>query len=417
MPGCRPVIAVLAGALLLAGGPAAPAAHAARPTTQQTAPAAVAPRALPGMLPPPELADASSYVLMDATTGTIIAEKAPGLAWPPASLAKLMTAYLTYQKIAAGSLKPDQVVPVSAAAWHTGGSRMFISPGADVTVDQLLHGLLIESGNDASVALAQAIAGSRSAFVGMMNAAAARLGLSGTHYANVNGLPHPGMTTTARDIATLSRALLRQYPQILKISAEKYYTFDKIRQRSWNPVLFRDPTVDGLKTGLTDAAGHCIDATALRDGRRLIAVVFGEPNWTAGTKAIEALLDYGYQFATNTTVARAGRPIGSLTDARWKPETIPVGAAHDVEKTLPAAATSALRTHLSLNPPGTPGRRQRRGRRPTDRERQRHHGRHHPRDRPRRIPTRQPGDAADAPGAEDAVARPGGAAPWTPAKG
>jgi D-alanyl-D-alanine carboxypeptidase (penicillin-binding protein 5/6) len=366
MPGCRTAIVALLGGLCLVGGlavppagaagrhvaAAGPKAHKVVPATPVPAgPPPIAPLALPGMPPPPALADQASYVLMDATTGTVIAAKAPDLRWPPASLAKLMAAYLIYQQIAHGSLKMDQVVPVSVTAWRTGGSRMFISPTTTVTVDQLLHGLIIDSGNDATVALAQAAAGTRGAFVQMMNAAAAKLGLAGTHYTNVTGLPDPDMYSTAMDVARLSRALLAQYPQILKISVHKHYTFDKIRQRSWNPVLFHDPTVDGLKTGRTTAAGHCIDATALRDGHRLIAVVLGGPNWSASTKGIEALLDYGYQFYTNATIAEAGRPVGTLTDAKYQPETVPVGFAHDVVATLPIAAVKTLSTTVALDPP------------------------------------------------------------------
>jgi D-alanyl-D-alanine carboxypeptidase (penicillin-binding protein 5/6) len=188
----------------------------------------------------------ASYVLMDMQTGTVIAEKGAMLPRAPASLTKLMTAY---QAIADGKLKPDQDVPVSVAAWKAGGSRMFIAPGMTVTVDQLLHGLVIDSGNDSAVALAQAVAGTQDAFVQRMNAAAEKLGLTGTHYSNVSGLPDPGLQTTALDVAKLSRAILLEYPGILQISAQKHYTFNKIRQRSWNPVLFRDPSVDGLKTG------------------------------------------------------------------------------------------------------------------------------------------------------------------------
>ena len=362
----RPVLAALLGGLLVGGGATAAAArapmhrfdhgrapnpiHAAAQAQPAAGPAPEAPLATAGTPPAPELADESSYILMDASTGAVIAQKAPDLHWPPASLAKLMVAYLTYQRIAQGGLKMDQSIPVSVAAWRTGGSRMFISPNTSVTIDQLLHGLIIDSGNDAAVALAQSIAGTQDAFVQMMNAAAGRLGLTNTHYTNVSGLPSPDMYTSARDIALLSHAILTQDPQILKISVKKHYTYDKIRQRSWNPVLFRDPTVDGLKTGRTDEAGHCIDATALRKGRRLIAVVLGGPSWSASTKAIEALLDYGYQFYTNATLLAAGRPVGTLTDTRWKQETISVGVAHDVVQTLPLSAAKAVRTVLKLDP-------------------------------------------------------------------
>ncbi|MCF3946054.1 D-alanyl-D-alanine carboxypeptidase [Acidiphilium sp. AL] len=318
-------------------------------------PPPTAPLAVPGVPQPPVLPDQASYVLMDAQTGAVIAEKSPNLAWPPASLTKLMTAYLAYQAIAHGTLKMDQTVPVSDVAWHTGGSRMFISPSMTVTVNQLLHGLIIDSGNDAAVALAQAVAGSRSAFVQLMNGEAAKLHLAGTHYTNVDGLPEPTLRTTAMDVALLSRAIVTKYPDYLKISAKKHYTFDKIRQRSWNPVLFHDPTVDGLKTGRTKEAGHCIDATAVRKGRRLIAVVLGGPNWVASTNSIEALLDYGYQFYTNATVATAGKTVGTMATPELQNTAIPVAAAHDVVMTIPVVTAKALITTVSYDPPAQAG--------------------------------------------------------------
>ena len=342
-------------ALALCGATPALAALPPLPPVAPAAAPVLAPLARPDMPPPPELASQAAYVLMDADTGAILAEKAPTLRWPPASLAKLMAAYLTYQSIAHGTLKLDQSITVSTTAWRTGGSRMFISPSQPVTVNQLLHGMLIDSGNDATVALAQAVAGTQGSFVRMMNTAAGKLGLSGTEYTNPTGLPDPGMFTTAADVATLSRALLTADPQILHITAHKHYLFDKIRQRSWNPVLFHDPTVDGLKTGRTNAAGHCIDATALRGGRRLIAVVLGGPSWTVSTKAIEALLDYGYQFYTNRQVIAAGHKLGTLTDPRTQPTVIPVAAARDVTVTLAATAAQHLTTVLAVAPPATGG--------------------------------------------------------------
>ena len=376
----RPVLAALRGALLpavaalfgaavsaaalSATAVAAPPAHqlgrppaAGHPPRGHTRPPAPiydapAQALLPGpaMLPPPALPQVASYVLMDATTGTVIAAKAPDLHWAPASLAKLMVADLTYRAIAAGRLGADRTLVASATAWRTGGSRMFLKPGQTVTVPQLLAGLIIDSGNDAAVVLAQTVGGSRADFVTMMNQQAAKLGLRNTHYTNVTGLPDPAMYTTARDVALLSRAIIDRYPAYLKISVRRHDSFNNIRQRSWNPVLFRDPTVDGLKTGRTDAAGHCIDATALRNGRRLIAVELGAPSWAAGTKAIEALLGYGYQFSANTTVATAGHPLGTLTDPRTEPQTVPVGAGRSLAMTLPVAAARTLTTRLVLDP-------------------------------------------------------------------
>lgn len=355
----RPIISSLL-ALSLASpafaGAGKPFARARHKTTAAAAsapagPPPVAPLAVAGVPAPPELSQIPSYVLMDAQTGAIIAEKSPQAPWPPASLTKLMTAYLTYKALARGTLKMDQDVPVSVAAWKTGGSRMFISPSTTVNVDQLLHGLIIDSGNDAAVALAQAVAGTRGAFVALMNDEAAKLHLTQTHYTNVSGLPDPALRTDALDTALLSRAILTRFPQITRISSKKHYVFDKIRQRSWNPVLFHDPTVDGLKTGRTDEAGHCIDATAVRNGRRLIAVVMGGPSWTVSTQAIEALLDYGYRYYDNETIVTADKPVGQLQNANLEPVTTPVGAAQDVLVTLPMAAAKTMKTTVALDGP------------------------------------------------------------------
>lgn len=337
------------------------APHATRPAAAAASqpadagPPPTAPLAIPGVPMPPNLPQQAAYVLMDANTGAVIAAKAPEKAWPPASLTKLMTAYLTYQAIARGTLKMDQTVPISTTAWHTGGSRMFISPDMTVTVDQLLHGLIIDSGNDAAVALSEAVAGSQEGFVGLMNHEAKALGLSGTHYTDVDGLPNPALRTTALDVARLSRNIVRTYPQFLKISAQKYYTFDKIRQRSWNPVLFHDASVDGLKTGRTDEAGHCIDATALRNGRRLIAVVLGGPSWSVSTHDIEALLDYGYQFYTNVKIVQSGHAVAMMPVPTYRETRLPVGPAHDVTMTIPALAAKSLKTSVTYDAPPRQG--------------------------------------------------------------
>ncbi|MCL5979729.1 MAG: D-alanyl-D-alanine carboxypeptidase [Gammaproteobacteria bacterium] len=300
--------------------------------------------------PAPGLPAIRSYALMDYSTGQVIAAKSEHMKLAPASLTKLMTAYLTYQSLQGGTLTLNEQIPISNTAWKAGGSSMFVQPGLPVTVDQLLHGLLIDSGNDAAVALAEAVGGSQSGFVTLMNDAAQRLGLTDTHYSNVDGLPDPNLYTSALDVALLSRALLQQYPQITKITAEKSYTYNKITQRSWNPVLFRDPTADGLKTGLTDASGYCIDATALRNGRRLIAVVMGGPSWSGSTNAVEALLDYGYRFFVNHPVYQAGQKVGEITRADLSPMQVPVGVAQAVSITAPKGRFSQVKTQLQLNP-------------------------------------------------------------------
>lgn len=316
----------------------APAAFAVVPTPMLPTP------------PAPALPAIVSYVLMDYDTGQIIAAKSENLRRAPASLTKLMTAYLTYQAIHNGTLNLQENIPISNTAWKTGGSSMFIQPGLAVNVDQLLHGLLIDSGNDAAVALAETVAGSQSGFVTLMNEMAQRIGLHSTHYNNVDGLPDNNLYTTASDVARLSQMLIQQYPQVLQITKEKSYTYNKITQRSWNPVLFRDPSVDGLKTGLTDASGYCIDATAERGGRRLIAVVLGGPNWVASTNAVESLLDYGYRFFVNHPVYQAGDKVGDITRSDFSPMHMPVGVTQKLTITVPKGHFADLQRTIIMNP-------------------------------------------------------------------
>ncbi|OCX76505.1 D-alanyl-D-alanine carboxypeptidase family protein [Acidithiobacillus thiooxidans] len=307
------------------------------------------------MPPPPPIPDAKSYVLMDFQTGQIIAEKDANLQLPPASLTKLMTAYLTYGALANGTLHWHQRIHVSRVAWHTGGSSMFIQPNLPVTVDQLMHGLIIDSGNDAAVALAQAVAGSRASFVDEMNATATKLGLSGAHYGDVDGLPTPDLHLSALDIAMLSRDLIAKYPQVINISKIKYYRYNNIKQRSWNPALFGHPDIDGLKTGHTNAAGHCMDTTAVRNGRRLIAVVMGAPNWPSGVNDVVALLDYGYRFTTDHTVTKAGSLVGTYSDTSLDPDKLPVTVARSLDVMIPTGAEKDLKTQVTYQKIGSKG--------------------------------------------------------------
>jgi D-alanyl-D-alanine carboxypeptidase (penicillin-binding protein 5/6) len=352
----RSPLALLLAAALALGLVHPAAAHSqlnlANPTDKDSATAAamgpppvpdspVADKATPA---PPTLPGFTAYVLMDASSGAVLAEAAPTLQLPPASLVKLMTAHIAYQAIHHGSLKPDQTVPVSPDAWKAGGSRMFLDPTSIVTVDQLLHGLIILSGNDAAVALAEQIAGSQDEFVQLMTKQASDLGLVNTTYTNVTGLPDPALHTTAMDVAVLTRIILQDEPEILQISKQPSYTYDKITQASWNPVLQHDPTVDGLKTGLTKESGHCIDATAIRHGNRLIAVVMGGPTWHASTAAIESLLSYGEKFFTDAPVATIGTQIDILKSDDLDAGSVAVGPATTIVLTLPTDAAKQI-TH------------------------------------------------------------------------
>jgi len=352
----RPTILVLAVAFAAAALPA----HASKPALANAAGKDTATAAPAGPPPapdspigdkntptPPVLPNMTAYVLMDAASGAVLAEAAPNLQVAPASLTKLMTAHLTYQALRHGSLKPDQVVPVSVAAWHAGGSRMFIDPTSVVTVDQLLHGLIIDSGNDAAVALAEQIAGSQDAFVQLMSKQASDLGLTGTTYTNVTGLPDPALHTTAMDVAKLTRVILREEPEILNVSKQQSYTFNNITQASWNPVLTHDSTVDGLKTGLTKESGHCIDATAMRNGDRLIAVVMGGPTWHASTAAIESLLNYGEKFFTDVSFA-PGTALGTIKSEALDSGSVAVGPATAVTVTLPTDAAANVSKTITV---------------------------------------------------------------------
>lgn len=365
VPPLRPALCL--GLMLLA---ASPALADTKGESHETSPHVVATTAVPpgsepvvlGGLPlpsdvprPPVLPDVPSYILVDEATGTAIAAKAPDLRLPPASLTKLMTAYLTYRAVKAGTIHLDQTVAVSETAWKTTGSRMFIEPNQPVTIEQLIAGLMIDSGNDAAVALAQAIAGTQASFVTMMQSTGDELHLDDTHYTNVNGLPDPDLLTSARDVARLSQALIKEYPQLLDVTKQQHYTYDKITQRNWNPVVFRDLTVDGLKTGLTAESGHCIDATALRDGRRLIAVVMGGPSWGASSDDIEALLDYGFRFFTDQVVLAAGEVVGSIKNPLMNPSEVAIGTDKPYVVVLPASKqsvpTKALELTAKLKPP------------------------------------------------------------------
>ena len=341
-----PIPRILRTALLVAGvALLVPQAIASESTAMQPS-ATIIP-------PAPPLSGVSSYVLMDFGSGQVLAEKDDQIHAAPASLTKLMVAYLTYQAIQHRMLSVSQTVPVSTAAWHTPGSRMFIQPGMPVNVNQLLHGLIIDSGNDAAVALAQAVAGSRAAFVAMMNETAQRLGLKDTHYVNVTGLPAAGLYTSALDIARLSRAMIQDYPQIISVSSEKYYTYNRIRQPSWNPVLFHDPTADGLKTGLTDQSGYCIDATALRNGRRLIAVVMHGPSWKKSTSGVESLFDYGTRFFEDRTLYAGKEPVVTLTQVNLDPLHLPAGTGRAVTVTVPRGTGLLVHWQLASGLQGT----------------------------------------------------------------
>jgi D-alanyl-D-alanine carboxypeptidase (penicillin-binding protein 5/6) len=242
---------------------------------------------------------ARSWVLFDAQSGQLITGFKHDDPFEPASLTKLMTAYLVFDALKQKKLKPDQVVPVSEKARKAIGSRMFIQPDIPVTVNELIRGMIIQSGNDATIALAEAISGSEEAFAVLMNKEAKRMGLVNTQFANSTGLPAPRHTATARDLAALTAALIREYPEHYPLYAQKEFRYNDITQPNRNRLLWRDPTVDGVKTGHTEAAGWCLVSSSKRGERRLIAVVMGTASDRARTAESQKLLNYGYQFFDN----------------------------------------------------------------------------------------------------------------------
>ena len=218
---------------------------------------------------------ANSYILLDFNSGYVMVESHPDMRVEPASITKVMTSYVVFTELANGNIKLDDMVNISETAWRTGGSRMFIEPKMEVTLEQLIKGMVIQSGNDASVALAEHLAGTEDAFADLMNHYATQMGMTNSHFINSTGLPHEDHYTTARDVATLSVALIASFPQYYHWYSEKEYSFNNIRQHNRNNLLWRDPAVDGLKTGHTQTAGYCLAASAKRDGMRLISVVLG----------------------------------------------------------------------------------------------------------------------------------------------
>lgn len=237
---------------------------------------------------------AKAYILIDARSGATLAQRNANQKLAPASLTKLMTLYITYQHLQDGRISLDDKVLISKKAWRTGGARMFIQAGTKVTVDDLIHGSAIDSGNDACVALAEYIAGSEKSFVVMMNQEAKTLGMTNTHFANSNGLPAKNHYSSARDLALLSQALIRNYPKQYHLFSQKWFTYNNIRQHNRNRLLWSYPSTDGIKTGYTPKAGYCLASSAKKSNLRLISVILGEPTRANRTNDAMALFNYGF---------------------------------------------------------------------------------------------------------------------------
>lgn len=291
---------------------------------------------------------ASSYILLDFHSGHVLASDNPHLQVEPASITKMMTAYVVFSEIKSGNLSLDDMVTISEKAWRTGGSKMFIEVDKQVKVEDLIRGMIIQSGNDACVALAEHIAGSEEVFASMMNQHAKKLGMNDSTFKNATGLPADGHLVSAFDVAILGKALIAEFPDLYHFYSEKEFTFNKIKQHNRNTLLYRDPTVDGFKTGHTEAAGYCLATSAMRNGMRLINVVMGTSSEKARADESQKLLNYGFRFYETHKLYNQGDE--RIKAEIWKgvDEEISLGLAEDLFITIPKGSYEKLDANVDL---------------------------------------------------------------------
>jgi D-alanyl-D-alanine carboxypeptidase (penicillin-binding protein 5/6) len=297
--------------------------------------------------PPPQLA-AKSWVLMDAASGSVLVDQLGSQRLPPASLTKLMTSHVAALALQRGRIKESDLVTISEKAWRMGGSKMFVKVGDQVAVGDLLRGIIVQSGNDASIALAEHLAGGEDTFAALMNQEAKRLGLADTHFVNATGWPAEDHYSSALDMAKLARAIVIEDPEHYALYAEKEFVWSGIKQPNRNLLLWRDPTVDGLKTGHTEEAGYCLVASAKRDGQRLIAVVFGTDSEAARATETAKLLAYGFNFFESKTFFKRGEAVQSLDVWKGAERTVKAGVAADFAAALPKGSGSEYQTRVTL---------------------------------------------------------------------
>ena len=314
-------------------------------------------------LPPPTApaVEARAWLLLDFNSGQVLASHNASERFEPASLTKLMTAYLTFGALKQKSLKPDQVIPVSTRAWKSEGSRMFIEPNKPVIVEDLLRGMIIQSGNDASVALAEAIGGSEEVFAQMMNREAKRLGLANTSFTNATGLPNPQLYSSAQDLSQLVVALIRDFPEHYALYSQKEFRYNNITQANRNRLLWLDPTVDGVKTGFTDNAGYCLITSARRGERRLVSVVLGTASESARATESQKLLNWGFQFFDSVKLYARNQPVTQLRVWKGSSDMLKAGFTSDLYLALPKGQSDKIKASVeSLQPllaPVAPGQR------------------------------------------------------------
>jgi serine-type D-Ala-D-Ala carboxypeptidase (penicillin-binding protein 5/6) len=307
--------------------------------------------ALAAPIPKPPAIASRSYLLVDFDSGRVLAEEHADERMEPASITKLMTAYVVFQAIKEKRLKLDDPVTISEHAWKAEGSRTFVQVGTQVPVDVLIKGMIVQSGNDATIALAERVGGSEPAFAQMMNEYSKRLGMRGSNWENAAGLPGDNHFTTARDISILSRALIHEFPDLYQYYSIREFTWNKIKQPNRNGLLGRDPSVDGIKTGHTESAGYCLVTSAKRDQMRLISVVMGTKSIRAREEASAALLNYGYTFFETTKVKSKGETILKPRVFKSEEEIAAVGITQDIYVTVGRGEAAKLKTTATLTEP------------------------------------------------------------------
>ena len=292
---------------------------------------------------------ASSYILMDATTGDILVESNADIPLPPASLTKIMTDYVVASELENGNITIEDEVYISVKAWQMDGSKMFIQEGTAVSLKDLIYGMVVQSGNDASVALAEHVAGSEDAFVDMMNQHAEVLGMENSYFTNAHGMPQDQHVMSARDLSILAQALIKRFPEHYKIYGVPEFTYNGIRQPNRNALLFQDRNVDGMKTGFTNAAGYCLVASATRDGMRLIAVVMGTDSVNSRSIEAQKLLTYGFRFYDTHELFTGDEVLRSNEVWSGKSNTVDIGVKEQVFITIPNNSSDELVTDFQID--------------------------------------------------------------------
>lgn len=304
----------------------------------------------PTLTPIAPSVNAKAYLLMDAYSGGVLASNNIDERVAPASLTKMMTSYVISMALKTGRIHLEDLVTISESAWKTGGSKMFVKVGDKVSVRDLMQGIIVDSGNDACVAMAEYVAGSQESFVNLMNQEAVRLGMSHTHFIDVDGLPDPNHYTTTRDMAILARALILDFPEDYKWYSQKYFAYNGIKQLNRNRLLWRDPDVDGIKTGHTNDAGFCLAASGQKNGMRLITIVMGAPSDEMRAQDSQRLLTYGFRFFESQKLYSADTKLGTTRVWFGKRPQIAVGLAQDLYATLPAGQNKTVTTKMVFMP-------------------------------------------------------------------